>query len=66
MKSTPITPRLLRTREAAQYLSMSPWQVRNLAHEGKLPFVAEEGSCVWRFDRDDLDCFITDNKTSLV
>jgi excisionase family DNA binding protein len=64
MKAT-ITPRLLRTREAAQYLAMSPWQLRNLAHDGKLPFVAEEGSCVWRFDRLDLDNYIESAKTSI-
>jgi len=63
---TKIIPRLFRTREAAQYMSMSPWQLRNLGHEGKLPYVVEEGSCVWRWDRLDLDRYITDNKVSLV
>jgi excisionase family DNA binding protein len=64
MKAT-ITPRLLRTREAAEYLAMSPWQLRNLAHDGKVPFVAEEGSSVWRFDRVDLDRYVESVKTSL-
>jgi excisionase family DNA binding protein len=54
------TPRrLLKTREAAEYLSCSTWKLRELVRDEKIPHVllgAEES--VWRFDVHDLDKFI--------
>lgn len=63
--SATIVPRLLRTKQAAEYLSMSEWSLRNLVHDGKLPVVGAEDSCAWRFDRNDLDVFVDNSKTTL-
>ena len=50
--SKPALPRrLLRVREAAQYLSVSPWKLRRLVQDGLLPIVQA-----------DLDAFIERNK----
>jgi len=51
--------RLLKTRDAAEYLSCSAWKLRELVRDEKIPHVLlgdEEG--VWRFDVRDLDKFI--------
>ena len=55
--------RLLRTKEAASYLSVSPWKLRAFVHEGTLPHIqmdADDGS--WRFDVADLDKFISNRR----
>jgi excisionase family DNA binding protein len=57
-----LVPRLLRTKQAAQYLSVSPWTLRKLAQDGKLPLIAEGA---WRFDRVDLDKYVEQNKINL-
>jgi excisionase family DNA binding protein len=54
--------RLLRTREAAQYLSISPWKLRRLVQDGLLPVVQENEGAAWRIDMWDLDRFIERNK----
>lgn len=57
------TPRLLRTKEAAAYLSMSPWSLRQLVDRGELPFVScGDNTSAWRFDIRDLDRFIEQHK----
>jgi excisionase family DNA binding protein len=51
--------RLLKTQQAAEYLSCSPWKLRELVRDEKIPRVllGDEES-VWRFDVRDLDKFI--------
>ena len=53
--------RLLRTKDAAKYLSVSPWALRNLVRADKIPIVSL-GEAVWRFDVQDLDKFIETHK----
>ena len=52
-------PRLLKTKQAAQYIGCSEWKLRTLVHDGRIPFIPldEEGK-VWRLDIHDLDRFI--------
>ena len=54
--------RLLRVREAAEYLSLSPWKLRRLIQDGHLPIVQSCEGGAWRVDVRDLDSFIDRNK----
>jgi excisionase family DNA binding protein len=54
--------RLLRTREAANYLGSSMWKIRRLVQEGLLPYVADAEGGRWLFDVKDLDAYIDTNK----
>jgi excisionase family DNA binding protein len=54
--------RLLRTKEAAEYLSVSPWKLRKLVQDGQLPIVQDSDGAAWRVDIRDLDAFIERNK----
>jgi excisionase family DNA binding protein len=54
--------RLLRTREAAAYLSLSPWKVRQLVQDGRLPVVQAEEGAPFLLDIRDLDGYIERNK----
>jgi excisionase family DNA binding protein len=56
------TKRLLRVREAAEYLSISPWKLRRLVQDGLLPIVQDRDGGAWRVDVRDLDSFIERNK----
>jgi excisionase family DNA binding protein len=54
-----MTKRLLKTAQAAEYLSCSPWKLRELVRDEKIPHVIlGEDDSVWRFDVLDLDKFI--------
>lgn len=57
-----LAKRLLRTREAAQYLSISPWKLRRLIQDGLLPVVQENEGAAWRVDVRDLDAFVERHK----
>jgi excisionase family DNA binding protein len=57
-----LAKRLLRTREAAQYLSISPWKLRRLIQDGLLPIVQENEGTAWRIDVRDLDAFVERHK----
>jgi excisionase family DNA binding protein len=61
-RSAPLGRRLLRTREAAAYLSISPWKLRRLVQDGALPIVQDSEGAAWRVDLRDLDGFIERNK----
>jgi excisionase family DNA binding protein len=62
-KSTSLpAKRLLRVREAASYLSISPWKLRRLIQCGLLPVVQDSEGGAWRVDIRDLDSFIDRNK----
>jgi excisionase family DNA binding protein len=54
--------RLLRTKEAAEYLSLSPWKLRRLTQEGRLPVVQDADGSPFLFDLRDLDGYIDRNK----
>jgi len=57
-----LAKRLLRVREAAEYLSISPWKLRRLIQDGLLPIVQASEGGAWRVDVRDLDVFIERNK----
>ena len=59
----PVQPRLLRIREAAEYLRMSAWQIRQLVQAGRIAYIPGNGeTSPWLFDRNDLDAFIEHSK----
>ena len=53
--------RLVRVREAAEYLGSSPWKVRQLIADRRIPFVQDGDGPFW-IDIRDLDSFIEQNK----
>ena len=54
--------RLMRTKDAAAYLAMSPWQLRNLTQSGEIPVVQFTDRSPFLFDVKDLDRFIEQHK----
>lgn len=53
--------RLVRVREAAEYLGSSPWKIRQLIAHRRIPFVQDGDGPFW-LDIRDLDSFIERNK----
>jgi excisionase family DNA binding protein len=60
-KKIPPSRRLVRVREAAEYLGSSPWKVRQLIADRRIPFVQDGDGPFW-IDIRDLDSFIERNK----
>jgi excisionase family DNA binding protein len=54
--------RLLRLKDAAIYLSLSPWKLRRLIWEGRLPVVQDCEGSPFLFDRHDLDSYVESHK----
>ena len=54
--------RLLRTKEAAEYLGLSPWKLRKLIQDGQLPVVQDTDGSPFLLDLRDLDGYIDRNK----
>jgi excisionase family DNA binding protein len=54
--------RLLKVKEAAQYLSISPWSLRKLVQAQELPIVRLQERGPWLLDLRDLDRFIEGRK----
>jgi excisionase family DNA binding protein len=54
--------RLLRLKTAAVYLSLSPWKLRALIQDGKLPVVQDTEGSPFLLDLRDLDAFVERNK----
>ena len=54
--------RLLRTKEAAEYLSISPWKLRRLIQCGQLPVVQDADGSPFLLDLRDLDGYIERHK----
>lgn len=66
MKAQPQLPkRLLRTKEAAQYLGMSPGKLRRLTQCGDLPIIQHDERSPWLYDLHDLDNHIDKSKHRL-
>lgn len=59
--SAPVRRRMLKTREAAEYLGISAWTIRDLAKTGKLPYL-QNGDGWLTFDLRDLDAYVDRNK----
>ena len=60
-----IPRRLLRTKEAARYLGMSPGKLRRLTQSGDLPIIQHDGHSPWLYDLHDLDSHIEKSKHRL-
>jgi excisionase family DNA binding protein len=54
--------RLLRTAEAATYLCVSPWKLRKLIGDGRLPVVQDGEGVPFLLDLRDLDAYVERNK----
>jgi excisionase family DNA binding protein len=54
----PVRKRLLRTKEAAEYLGISRRKLRALVQDGQFPFVQFDEYGPWWIDLHDLDTFI--------
>lgn len=50
--------RMLRVREAAEYLGVSPWKIRELINSGQLPYVQNGLKGHFSLDIRDLDAYI--------
>jgi len=64
MEST-VTPRILKTKQAARYLGVSAWKLRNLVQAGEIPYIPGEGTSPWLFDKQDLDNWVERRKLTL-
>lgn len=56
--------RLFRLKDAAVYLSLSPWKLRRLVWAGRLPVVQDGEGSPFLFDCCDLDSYVENNKRS--
>ena len=51
--------KVLRTKEAAKYLAISPWKLRKLVHEGKVAYISDgDATSALRFLIADLDDYL--------
>jgi hypothetical protein len=62
VKRGDVTPRLMRLKDGAAYIAVSPWQLRNLVQRGDLPVVRIADSGPWLLDVRDLDAWIDRSK----
>jgi len=60
-----VAPRVLKTNDAAAYLCISPWKLRNLVQSGEISYISGEGTSPWLFDKPDLDRWIESRKQKL-
>ena len=60
-----IPKRLLRTKDAAEYLGMSPGKLRRLTQSGELPIIQHDEHSPWLYDLHDLDSHIEKSKHTL-
>ena len=58
-------PRLLKTNDAAAYLGLSAWKLRNLVQTGEISYIAGDGTSPWLFDKQELDQWIENRKQRL-
>lgn len=64
-KHQPSSRRLMRLREAAQYLCLSPWKLRHIIQSGRLPIVQYGENAPWLLDVRDLDEWVDRNKHTI-
>ena len=57
--------RNLKTQQAAEYLGISQWKLRNLVQSGQIPCIFGDGTSPWLFDKRDLDSWIDRTKKTL-
>jgi excisionase family DNA binding protein len=64
-KLQPSLRRLLRLKEAAEYVSLSPWKLRKLVQDGQVPIVKYGENAPWLLDLRDLDSWVERHKQSI-
>jgi excisionase family DNA binding protein len=64
--SNPIVPQLLSLKDAARYLGLTDWALRERVWQGHIPFVRFPGGKKQYFHVKDLEQFIEDNKARYV
>jgi excisionase family DNA binding protein len=57
--------RLIRTKEAASYLSMSDWKLLRLIQDGTFPVVQDQEGGPFLLDVRDLDSYIENHKRTI-
>ena len=57
--------RLIRTKEAASYLSISDWKLRRLIQDGTFPVVQDHEGGPFLLDVRDLDSYVENHKRTL-
>jgi len=57
-----MSPRLLPLKQAAQYLGLTVWAMRERIWSGQLPVIQFPGGRKQYIDRHDLEAFIENNK----
>ena len=57
--------RLIRTKEAASYLSMSDWKLRRLIQEDTFPVVQDHEGGPFLLDIRDLDSYVENHKRTI-
>jgi excisionase family DNA binding protein len=62
MQTKLTSPRLFRLKTASEYLSLSPWKLRRLIQEGRLPVIQDCEGGPFLLDVRDLDGFVERNK----
>lgn len=62
VKSPAPSRRLLRLKVAAEYLSLSPWKLRSLIQDRRLPVVQDSEGSPFLLDVRDLDGYVERNK----
>jgi excisionase family DNA binding protein len=65
LDGTAITPRLMKTKDAARYLAVSAWKLRSLVQSGEIACIFGDGTSPWLFDNHDLDDWIERQKRTL-
>lgn len=58
-KAHSIQGRVLRTKDAAAYIGLSEWKLRQMVHSGEIEVIAGK---YWGFDRQSLDRWIESNR----
>ena len=58
-------PRLMKLKDAARYMSMSPGKLRVLVQAGELAVIRGDGNAPWLLDIRQLDKWIERNNTTL-
>jgi excisionase family DNA binding protein len=61
-ENTAVRHRLYRLKAASEYLSMSPWKLRRLIQEGRLPVVQDADGSPFLLDVRDLDAYVERSK----
>lgn len=64
--TNPVRPQLLSLKDAATYLALTPWALRERVWKGHIPFVQYPEGRKMYFDIRDLDQAIEDNKKRYV